>query len=148
MAILSQFLCTNLHLFFHTSLFQPHHEKTCFMPYANNKGADQPARMRSLIRAFVVCCLYSIIPILAKSKKFKTLASLCSWAGWFESYLVANPEDRFSRDLAYFGPNVMSTGYQQHETKTTANKKWLNKMTPVSYVIQSGAMIHVYSKEH
>ena len=39
-----------------------------FMPYANNKGADQPAHPCSLIRAFVVCCPYSIIPILAKSK--------------------------------------------------------------------------------
>ena len=29
-----------------------------------------------------------------------TLASLCSWAGRFESYLVENPEDRFSRDVA------------------------------------------------
>ena len=26
------------------------------------------------------------------------LASLCSWAGRFESYLVENPEDRFSHD--------------------------------------------------
>ena len=26
------------------------------------------------------------------------LASLCSWAGWFESGFVGNPEDRFSRD--------------------------------------------------
>ena len=23
-------------------LFEPYHEKTCLMPYANNKGADQP----------------------------------------------------------------------------------------------------------
>ena len=38
------------------------------MPYANNKGADQPARMRSLISTFVVHYLDSIIPILAKSK--------------------------------------------------------------------------------
>ena len=26
----------------------------------------------------------------------KTLASFCSWAGWFDSYLVTQPEDRFS----------------------------------------------------
>ena len=32
---------------------------------------------------------------------FKTLASLCSLAGRFESYLVKNPEDRFSRDGAH-----------------------------------------------
>ena len=25
------------------------------------------------------------------------LASFYSWAGWFESYFVGNPEDRFSR---------------------------------------------------
>ena len=35
------------------------------MPYANNKGADQPAHLRSLISAFVLRCLDSIIPLLA-----------------------------------------------------------------------------------
>ena len=44
---------------------QSHHEKTCFMPYANNKGADQPAHPCSLISAFVVCSLHSKIPLLA-----------------------------------------------------------------------------------
>ena len=44
------------------------HEKTCLMPYANNKDADQPVHPCSLIRAFVVHCLDSIIPILVKSK--------------------------------------------------------------------------------
>ena len=39
-----------------------------FLPYANNKGADQPAHPRSLISSFVVCCLDSIIHILTKSK--------------------------------------------------------------------------------
>ena len=38
------------------------------MAYANNKGADQPAHLRSLISTFVVRCLDSIIPLLAKSK--------------------------------------------------------------------------------
>ena len=33
---------------------------------------------------------------------FKPLASFCGCAGWFESYLVENPEDRFSRDMAHF----------------------------------------------
>ena len=44
------------------------------MPYANNKGADQPAHPN--------WCMQS----------FKVLASFCSWAGWFESYLVENPQ--------------------------------------------------------
>ena len=30
-----------------------------------------------------------------------TLASLFSWADQFESYLVENPEDRFSHDVAH-----------------------------------------------
>ena len=36
-----------------------------FMPYGNNKGADQPAHPHSLISTFVVCCLDSILPLLA-----------------------------------------------------------------------------------
>ena len=38
------------------------------LAYANNKGADQPAHQHSLISAFGVHFLDSIIPILAKSK--------------------------------------------------------------------------------
>ena len=33
-------------------------------------------------------------------ENFKTLASVCCWAGQFESYLAAHPEDRFSHDVA------------------------------------------------
>ena len=46
----------------------PGHAKTCLMPYANNKGADQPAHPRSLISTFVFRCLDSMICILAISK--------------------------------------------------------------------------------
>ena len=35
---------------------------------ANNKGADQPANLHSLISAFVICLLKSIISILASSE--------------------------------------------------------------------------------
>ena len=38
------------------------------MPYANNKGADQPVHSRSLISAFVVHCLNSIIPLVSVSE--------------------------------------------------------------------------------
>ena len=69
-----------------------------FMPYANNKGADQPAH---LISAFVVHCLGSIIPVLAISKiSWHWLASFFNWAGQFESDLVETPKDRFSLDKA------------------------------------------------
>ena len=37
------------------------------MSYANNKGTDQPAHLRSLISAFVVRFLDSKMPLLAKS---------------------------------------------------------------------------------
>ena len=39
-----------------------------FMPYAKNKGADQSAHPRSLISAFVVRCLDSIIPLVSLSE--------------------------------------------------------------------------------
>ena len=53
------------------------------MPYANNKGADQPAHLRSLISAFVVRCLDSITPSYIQ-------ISRQVWAGQFESYLCAD----------------------------------------------------------
>ena len=43
----------------------PRREKTCLRGFANNKGADQPAHPRSLISAFVIRILDSIISKLA-----------------------------------------------------------------------------------
>ena len=69
------------------------------MPYANDKGADQPVHPRSLISAFVVCCLDSIISLPSISGISSLyLASVAAQAGL--CYLVGNPEDRFSRDEA------------------------------------------------
>ena len=45
----------------------PDHANMYCMPYANNKGADQPVHPRSLMNAFVVYCLDSMIFILAIS---------------------------------------------------------------------------------
>ena len=39
-----------------------------FMPYANNKGADQPVHPCSLISTFDVRCLDSIIPLVSISE--------------------------------------------------------------------------------
>ena len=44
---------------------EPRHKKTCFFPYANNKGTDQPTHPRSLISAFVVRCQDSMVPLRA-----------------------------------------------------------------------------------
>ena len=49
-------------------VYGPGHAKMCLMPYANNKGADQPAHPHSLISTFVVRCLDSMICALAIPK--------------------------------------------------------------------------------
>ena len=46
----------------------PRREKTCLWWFANNKGADQPAHPRSLISAFSIRLLESIIWRLATSE--------------------------------------------------------------------------------
>ena len=53
-----------------------------FLPYANNKGADQPAYLCSLIRAFIFHCLDSLVPLVSipKISSFK-LASVGEQAG-------------------------------------------------------------------
>ena len=50
------------------TLIGPQCEKTCLQGFANNKGADQPAHPRSLIIAFVIHILESIISRLAISE--------------------------------------------------------------------------------
>ena len=65
----------------HVYIYQPRHEKTCLMLYVKNKDTHQPAHLHSLISIFVFRCSDS-------------------WSGRFESYLVANPEDRFSSEVA------------------------------------------------
>ena len=46
-----------------------------------------------LLRQYNTCSCYVL--------NLKTLASFCGCTGRFVSYLVANPEDRFSRDEAH-----------------------------------------------
>ena len=73
----------------------------CLMPYANNKGADQPAHLRSLISTFVVRCLDSVICILAKSKVSRFwLASVVEQAG-LNLTCSKIPEVKFSHDEAH-----------------------------------------------
>ena len=50
------------------SMYEPGHEKTCLILYVNNKDADQPVDLHSLISVFVICLLDSIKPIGAISK--------------------------------------------------------------------------------
>ena len=39
----------------------PRRDKTCLREFKNNKGADQPARQRRLISAFIIRLLESFI---------------------------------------------------------------------------------------
>ena len=50
------------------NLNEPGHEKPCLMLYANNKDADQPAHPRSLISAFVVHSLDSVMSLVSVTK--------------------------------------------------------------------------------
>ena len=63
------------------SLNEPGHEKMCLMSYANNKGAEQPPHPRSLISAFIVRCLDSILSLDSIAENLKTLASFSGCAG-------------------------------------------------------------------
>ena len=77
------------------------------MPYANNKGADQPAHPRSLISAFVVRCLYSVKSLVSVTKiSSLMLASVAEQVSlsltWSET-----PEDTFSHDEAHIYVKMM-----------------------------------------
>ena len=68
------------------------------MSYANNKGTDQPAHPRSLISAFVVCCLDSVTSLVSVTKisSLKLASEQASLSlTWSET-----PEDTFSHDEA------------------------------------------------
>ena len=72
----------------------------CLMPYANKKGAGQPAHPRSLISTFVVRCLDSIISLVSRSEISRSkLVSVAAQAGlnvtWSQTL-----EDTFSLDGA------------------------------------------------
>ena len=71
------------------------------MSYANNKGADQPAHPHSLISAFVVRCLDSIISLdsMAEISRLQ-LASVAAQAGLCLAW-SKTPEDMFCRVMAH-----------------------------------------------
>ena len=78
----------------------------------------EPDHPRSLISAFVVRCQDRMIPIVY-IRNFKILAGLCSWADWFESYLVGNPEDRFSHGVAQLINTDSSISFLNIEIETS-----------------------------
>ena len=72
----------------------------CLMPYATNKGADQPPHPRSPISAFIVHCLDKVMSLVSVTKfSSLMLASVAEQASlsltWSET-----PEDTFSHGVA------------------------------------------------
>ena len=75
------------------------------MPYATTKGADQPAYPCSLISVFVVCCLVSIIPTLAKYKRWRD-STLSLWLNRPVCVLPGRkPPKTFSHGMAQYRNN-------------------------------------------
>ena len=72
------------------SIFLRHIMRKTVLSYAK-RSAQSDQRL---------CCSLRMIPVLAKTN-FSTIYSFCSWAGRFESYLVANAESSFTHDVAY-----------------------------------------------
>ena len=81
--------------------FEPGHEKMCLMPYANNKGADQPAHPRSLISAFVVRCQDRMIPLVYISEISRLyLVSVAEQVSWCLAWSETS-EDTFSYGVTH-----------------------------------------------
>ena len=76
------------------------------MSYANNKGADQPAHPRSLISAFVVRCLDSIMSLVSGTNiSSLMLASVAAQVSLSLTWLET-PEDTFSHDEAHLFSSI------------------------------------------
>ena len=79
---------------------EPCHKKTCLIPYANNKGVNQPAHLHSLISTFV-CSLDSvIIPVLSRSKISKFCLFSVGDQASFSLIWSQTPREKFSREVA------------------------------------------------
>ena len=77
------------------------------MSYANNKGADQPAHLRSLISTFIVRCLDNVMSLVSLTKiSSLMLVSVAEQTSlslpWSET-----PEDTFSYDKAHIYLNMI-----------------------------------------
>ena len=88
-------------------IYEPGHEKMCLMSYANNKGADQPAHPRSLISAFVVHCLDSVMCLVSLTKISSLLLASVAEQASLSLTWSGTPEDTFCRVVAH----ILSSGY-------------------------------------
>ena len=101
----------NLHVAVHTPLlYGPRRKKSCHREFPNNKGAVQPAHPRSLISAFVIRCLESIISRLATSVISIYLLVSVAWQAGLNLTLSETPKTDFvSSRPNYFDANNNNT---------------------------------------
>ena len=72
------------------------------MSYANTKGADQSAHPHSLISAFVVRCLDSVMSLVSVTKISSLMLASAAEQASLSLTLSETPEDTFSHDGAQF----------------------------------------------
>ena len=78
------------------------------MLHANNKGADQPAHLRSLISTFIVCCMDTTIPLVSTSEISNLyLASVAEEAGLSLPWLQTRKTGFLMTGLMCSKPNIV-----------------------------------------
>ena len=75
--------------------------RKCVLCHANNKGADQPAHSRSLISAFVVRCLDSVMFLVSVIKISSIMLAFVAEQASMSLIWSETPEDTFSHDVAH-----------------------------------------------
>ena len=80
------------------------------MSYANNKGADQPAHLRSLISAFIVHYLDSVISLVSVAKISSLMLASVAEQGGLSLTWSETPEDTFSHDEAHINKTTSTIG--------------------------------------
>ena len=123
-----------------------------FLPYTNNKDADQPAHPRSLISTFVVSYFYSIIPLLAKYELSRLLTSFCSCVGEFEYYLVTNPRKqvflwRGSFESRHDKTNKMSVCPAKIQVSLGIRPVWSESSLCTQWVVKDPSLLHADSED-
>ena len=122
------------------------------MPLANNKGADQPVHPHSLISAFVVRCLDSIISIVFIFQISRLyLASIAKQTGL--SYLVKSPKTGFleMRLIYETGKEYKHQDRHQHASdkprRQLFSSRWpptiINKANQISRIVTKPTKWHV-----
>ena len=71
------------------------------MSYTNNKGADQPAHPRSLISAFIVLSLDSVMSLVSVTKISSLILAFVAEQAGLNLTRSETPEDTFSYDEAH-----------------------------------------------